>query len=627
MIGGVGHTGDAAGTPNHLHFQVRAERPVAQPVQLPHPAARHRRRRRSGFRAGRDRPVRDRSRRAAVGDRRRPGRADRPVRAAVRHGHDQVRHRRRRPVRRLRDVGEPHGRAVDRHRPRRAHRRRTRSPHGRTPGTAQVPGRGPRRRFRRPRDARQRLRRRQRPPGAEGGHERRWTPTPTATASATVFEAAKGSNALSIDSDSRRPDRRLRVGGRHPGARGAGRCSRRRGAGPGRFRCRGRPGRRRRRVRSARTRWPRARPAPGTDELAVADHATRGGSMATLSPSQIYTLLLQGGFIPDEARMMTAIAQAESAAQPRRGRRRRAADRHVGAVGGAVPDPHPQGGDRHRQRPRHPAPDEQPRRAGQGGAEHLERRQQPPARGAPTPTARTGSSSTSRCRRASAVPSTSGAGVGPSAPAWARLRHGRGCGPYGAGRPRPSAGSERRRPVRDGPGAPAVRHHGPGRRRADRRLREALRHGPDEGRLRRRRPDRRHETSISHTDPLSADTDRDGHHRRRRGRRRARTRGGPTSPPPPGPPASAARRTSTPTATASATATSRSIGTDPLLADTDHDGLSDGDEIARGLNPRLLDSNNDGLADGFAADNDLLGGPAGPAGPAAGPVLDPHLLP
>ena len=23
MIGGVGHTGDAAGTPNHLHFQVR----------------------------------------------------------------------------------------------------------------------------------------------------------------------------------------------------------------------------------------------------------------------------------------------------------------------------------------------------------------------------------------------------------------------------------------------------------------------------------------------------------------------------------------------------------------------------------------------------------------------------
>ena len=38
--------------------------------------------------------------------------------------------------------------------------------------------------------------------------------------------------------------------------------------------------------------------------------------MATLSPSQIYTLLLQGGFSPDDARMMTAIAQAESAANP-----------------------------------------------------------------------------------------------------------------------------------------------------------------------------------------------------------------------------------------------------------------------------------------------------------------------
>ena len=38
--------------------------------------------------------------------------------------------------------------------------------------------------------------------------------------------------------------------------------------------------------------------------------------MATLSPSQIYTLLLQGGFSPDKARLMTAIAQAESARNP-----------------------------------------------------------------------------------------------------------------------------------------------------------------------------------------------------------------------------------------------------------------------------------------------------------------------
>ena len=38
--------------------------------------------------------------------------------------------------------------------------------------------------------------------------------------------------------------------------------------------------------------------------------------MATLSPSQIYTLLLQGGFDPQQARIMTAIAQAESARNP-----------------------------------------------------------------------------------------------------------------------------------------------------------------------------------------------------------------------------------------------------------------------------------------------------------------------
>ena len=38
--------------------------------------------------------------------------------------------------------------------------------------------------------------------------------------------------------------------------------------------------------------------------------------MATLSSSQIYTLLLQGGFSPDKARLMTAIAQAESSRNP-----------------------------------------------------------------------------------------------------------------------------------------------------------------------------------------------------------------------------------------------------------------------------------------------------------------------
>jgi hypothetical protein len=46
-------------------------------------------------------------------------------------------------------------------------------------------------------------------------------------------------------------------------------------------------------------------------------------------------------------------------------------------------------------------------------------------------------------------------------------------------------------------------------------------------------------------------------------------------------------------------------GTDPNLADTDHDGLSDADEIARGTDPNSLDSNHDGLTDGFSAANSL----------------------
>lgn len=38
-------------------------------------------------------------------------------------------------------------------------------------------------------------------------------------------------------------------------------------------------------------------------------------------------------------------------------------------------------------------------------------------------------------------------------------------------------------------------------------------------------------------------------------------------------------------------------GTDPLNPDTDDDGLSDGDEIALGLNPLVTDSNGDGITD------------------------------
>ena len=124
-----------------------------------------------------------------------------------------------------------------------------------------------------------------------------------------------------------------------------------------------------------------------------------------------------------------------------------------------------------------------------------------------------------------------------------------------------------------------------------------------------------HETSTSHTDPLSADTDRDGQ------TDAAEVAAG-----------SDAGRAEIPAAARAAgfggTADldtdadglsdgyEQKYGTDPLLADSDRDGLADGTEIARGLNPRLLDSDNDGLADGFAADNGLLGGPAAPAAPS-----------
>ncbi len=40
------------------------------------------------------------------------------------------------------------------------------------------------------------------------------------------------------------------------------------------------------------------------------------------------------------------------------------------------------------------------------------------------------------------------------------------------------------------------------------------------------------------------------------------------------------------------------FGTDPLIADTDEDGLSDGAEVILGTNPLLLDTDGDGLSDG-----------------------------
>jgi hypothetical protein len=40
------------------------------------------------------------------------------------------------------------------------------------------------------------------------------------------------------------------------------------------------------------------------------------------------------------------------------------------------------------------------------------------------------------------------------------------------------------------------------------------------------------------------------------------------------------------------------LGTDPVLPDTDNDGLSDGDEVGLDADPRLIDSDEDGICDG-----------------------------
>ena len=235
-----------------------------------------------------------------------------------------------------------------------------RAGHGQRSRARRGAGRGPRRRVRRARDAGQRLRRGQRSPGAEGGHERRWTPTPTATAQRRRRSGQRQQRAID-GQRSRRPDRQVRVGVRHPGARPqagvpGGAALDPRGIGPRAGPGAGGAGPTLRRVP---TRWPRGarrRPEPRRPgPLGAHDgHASarrrstrcccRAGSART-------------------TRMMTAIAQAESSRNPARSATSRCRTAW-GPFGGAVPGPHPQGGDRHGQRPRHPAPAQQPRRAG-----------------------------------------------------------------------------------------------------------------------------------------------------------------------------------------------------------------------------------------------------------------------
>lgn len=58
---------------------------------------------------------------------------------------------------------------------------------------------------------------------------------------------------------------------------------------------------------------------------------------------------------------------------------------------------------------------------------------------------------------------------------------------------------------------------------------------------------------------------------------------------------------------------------DPFAADSDRDGFDDGDEAAAGTDPRGVDSNRDGLSDGFAAAHGL---PTAAPSPGAGELED-----
>ena len=353
--------------------------------------------------------------------------------------------------------------------------------------------------------------------------------------------------------------------------------------------------------------------------------------MATLSPSQIYTLLLQGGFAPDDARMMTAIAQAESAANP-------------GAVGDVALETATwgpsvglfqvrtlkaetgTGSDRDIQRLMN-NPAEQVKAAlniSNGGAqpaalEHLHQRRVPQVPGRAAAGGRPGAVDVRHRRGPLRRRRGNGFGMGV------------GAGPYGAGGHGPPAFGAGANGADPFAMAPVPQPSGITDQDGDGLtddFEKLFGTDPTKGDTDGDGLTDAYETSVSHTDPLSADTNHDGitdaaeiaqgkdaGHADIPAAARAAGFGGTANLDTDGDGLSDAYE--------------QKLGLDPLVADTDHDGLSDGDEIARGLNPRLLDSNNDGLADGFAADNDLLGGSptGGFPGGAAGPALDPHLLP
>jgi hypothetical protein len=128
------------------------------------------------------------------------------------------------------------------------------------------------------------------------------------------------------------------------------------------------------------------------------------------------------------------------------------------------------------------------------------------------------------------------------------------------------------------------------------------------------------ETATAHTDPLSADTDKDGltdSVERARG-----TDAGTAAIP------DAVRQAGfggldnlDSDSDGLSDAFERRIGSDALKADTDADTVNDALEVARGLNPTSVDSDNDGLTD--AIDQSLDTPPPGTGGavPGTGPVI------
>jgi lysozyme-like protein/thrombospondin type 3 repeat protein len=129
-----------------------------------------------------------------------------------------------------------------------------------------------------------------------------------------------------------------------------------------------------------------------------------------------------------------------------------------------------------------------------------------------------------------------------------------------------------------------------------------------------------YETTISHTDPLSADTNHDGISD-------AEEIAEGKDPGHAAIPAAARAANFGGLDTVDSDGDGLSDGyeqsvshTDPLVADSDHDSLPDGTEVADGSDPMSADTNHDGISDGFAAQQGL---PIGQASALTSPLMSP----